>query len=128
MTDSRSRSRYHGRAAALTATALGAVLLPVLMPGSAQAATPVPAIRLVAAPSAVVDESGAVWSPDARFADGGTAWVSSTAIAGTTNDRVFQPERWGVRGYDVPVPASGAYRVTLNAAEVVFRDAGTGTS
>lgn len=119
-----SDSRHRRRTAALIATSLGATILPVLTPGSARAAAPTPAIRLVAAPSAVVDESGAIWSPDARFADGGAVWTSSAPIAGTTNDKVFQPERWGVRGYDVPVPASGAYRVTLNAAEVVFRDPG----
>ena len=126
-TDSRSRhcprSRY--RAAALTATVLGATVLPGLAaPSSATAAAPVPAIRLVASPTAVVDAGGAVWAPDARFADGGEVWTSSTAIAGTTNDAVFQTERWGVRGYHIPVPAAGAYRVTVNSAEVVFHATG----
>ncbi len=93
-------------------------------PQAGAATTPVPAIRLVAAPTAVVDETGAVWSPDARFADGGTVWQSTSPIAGTTNDKVFQPERWGVRGYAVPVPASGDYVVTVNAAEVVFTTIG----
>ncbi|HEX8496332.1 MAG TPA: malectin domain-containing carbohydrate-binding protein, partial [Actinomycetales bacterium] len=110
--------------AVLAAAALTLVIGPTTASTSAQAAATPHAIRLIASASSVVDAQGAVWSPDARFADGGTTWVSSAAIASTTDDKVFQPERWGVRGYDIPVPASGSYRVTLNAAEVVYRDAG----
>ncbi len=81
---------------------------------------PVQAIRLIASPTPVVDAAGNIWSPDARFADGGTAFVGTGDVAGTTADNLFLPERWGVRGYDVPVPARGAYKVTINAAEITF--------
>ncbi len=115
------------RVALCVAAALGAGAAPGLqvgVPASAVAAAPTRAIRLVAAPTRVVDVQGAVWSPDARFALGGRLRANRTAIAGTTNDRVFQPERWGLTGYDVPVPASGAYRVTVNTSETSFRRAG----
>ncbi len=116
-----------GRHLAAAAAALAAVTVVPLTtaPVAARAATtPAPAIRLIAAPGPVVGADGAIWSPDARFADGGSTWVSTSAIGGTTDDAVFRAERWGLRGYSVPVPASGSYRVTLNAAELVFTGAG----
>ena len=80
--------------------------------------------RVTAGDRPVTDTSGNVWAPDAAYADGGTSWTGSRQIAGTTDDRLFDSERWGVRGYQIPVPAKGWYQVQLNAAEVVFTGAG----
>ncbi len=124
MTNVRPHARPLRAGRGVVQVALGALTLAgltaVLPPSPAQAVAPAPAIRLIASPTPVTDASGAVWWPDAKFANGGTAWVSSAAIAGTTDDALFQAERYGLRSYQIPVAASGEYTVTVNAAEVYF--------
>ena len=56
---------------------------------------------------------------------GGTAWDGgAAAVAGTTSDALFQKHRWGMNGYNVSVPSSGTYKVTLYTAEMLFDQAG----
>lgn len=57
-----------------------------------------------------------LWSADKNFS-GGTAYSSTKAIAGTTNDAIYQTERYGNMSYNIPVPA-GKYTVKLHFAEV----------
>lgn len=57
-----------------------------------------------------------VWNADKNFS-GGTTYGTSTAIAGTTNDAIYQTERYGNMSYAIPVPA-GKYTVKLHFAEV----------
>ncbi|HEX8508769.1 MAG TPA: malectin domain-containing carbohydrate-binding protein [Propionibacteriaceae bacterium] len=129
--------RGQRRTALGVVAALGLAALPALqVADSAEAATrkpvrsraitatPPAATRLIASATPVVDSIGAIWSPDARFANGGTTWVATGAVARTLEDNLFLPERWGVKGYEVPVPARGSYKVTINAAEVSFTRAG----
>lgn len=115
-----ARGRRH--VATVAAGAMTLTGLAALLPSSpAQGLTPPkPVIRLVASATPVVDSAGAVWSPDAKFANGGKAWVSTVPIAGTTDDALFQAERYGMKGYTIPLPVAGDYTVTVNAAEVHF--------
>jgi hypothetical protein len=56
----------------------------------------------------------------------GNTYTTSAAIAGTTDDALYQSERYDSNGafaYALPV-ANGLYRVTLHFAEIYFEDAG----
>ena len=53
---------------------------------------------------------------DESFA-GGNTYTSGDAIAGTTDDALYQSERWGSFTYDVPV-GNGSYEVLLQFAEI----------
>lgn len=79
-----------------------------------------PVLRLITSGQEHVDSLGRTWQPDALYADGGNTWRSTAQISGTTDPALFQSERWGVRGYRLPVPAPGTYRVTLNEAELYW--------
>lgn len=68
------------------------------------------------------DSTGTVYPADGRFT-GGTAARTTAAIAGTTDDVLYQSERWGNFSYSVPV-ANGNYSVTLKFAEIYFSAAG----
>lgn len=68
-----------------------------------------------------VNFSGDTWSADKNFS-GGSTYVSSAAIAGTTNDAIYQSERYGNMNYAVPV-SSGKYTVRLHFAEIFFTTA-----
>jgi hypothetical protein len=57
-----------------------------------------------------------VWGADQYFTDG-SAYGNTAAIAGTTNDLLYQNERWGNSTYNVPVP-NGTYKVRLHFAEI----------
>ena len=59
-----------------------------------------------------------MWSGDQFFTGGGTYSTSAT-IAGTTNDELYQTERYGNFAYHVPVP-NGAYEVDLHFAEIFW--------
>jgi hypothetical protein len=61
---------------------------------------------------------GTVYSADTAFSGGRTS-VSSTAIAGTDADPLYQSDRLGNFSYAIPVP-NGAYNVTLHFAETYW--------
>ena len=64
----------------------------------------------------LVDAQGRKWTADTGFAGGGIVDRGAIEIAGTTNDRLYQTERWGMTGYSLPV-APGLYTVKLHFAE-----------
>jgi hypothetical protein len=61
-------------------------------------------------------------SADPNFS-GGNIYKTSAAIANTTNDTLYQSERYGNFGYAVDV-ADGTYNVTLQFAEIYWDAAG----
>lgn len=71
-----------------------------------------------------VQHEGIHWQADAYFSGGKTYSVSSP-IASTTNDAIYQSERWGAISYNLPV-ADGTYSVQLHFAEVYFKDGDSG--
>jgi chitodextrinase len=50
---------------------------------------------------------------------------TTKTIAGTTNQKVYQDERWGLFHYDIPV-ANGTYTVVLNLDEINPSSVGSG--
>ncbi|WP_336514905.1 malectin domain-containing carbohydrate-binding protein [Pollutibacter soli] len=62
-----------------------------------------------------------IWSADKNYS-GGSTYKSTKAVAGTTNDAIYQTERYGNMSYAIPVPA-GKYTVKLHFAEVFHTSA-----
>lgn len=52
-----------------------------------------------------------------RFARGGTQNATTSAIAGTNNDTLYQTERYGTLSYDIPV-SNATYSVKLHFVEM----------
>lgn len=61
-----------------------------------------------------------------RYSTGGTANTTSDPIAGTTDDALFQSERYGSFSYDVPV-TTGTYSIKMQFAEIYQTSAGLRT-
>jgi hypothetical protein len=81
------------------------------------AGTPIQSTLIDAGSTAdLIDAEGRKWSADTGFAGGGIVDRGAIEIAGTTNDRLYQTERWGMTGYSLPV-ANGLYTVKLHFAE-----------
>jgi hypothetical protein len=68
---------------------------------------------------------GTSYQSDALFS-GGSTYRTTAAIAGTTDDALYQSERYGNFSYNVPV-ANGDYVVTLKFAEIYFSSPGRRT-
>ena len=66
---------------------------------------------------------GSVFSPD-RFNVGGAVYSENVPIEGTTDDELYQTERYatgtGGFGYEIPVGVSGEYDIRLHFAEIFF--------
>ena len=77
------------------------------------------AVRINAGGGAFTDREGRTWAADTGNVGGATA-STTAAIAGTTEPRLYQSERWGASGYRIAVPAVGLYRVRLHLAEITF--------
>ncbi|WP_336514419.1 malectin domain-containing carbohydrate-binding protein [Pollutibacter soli] len=73
---------------------------------------------LINAGGPAVTFSGQTWSADKNF-NGGLLYSYANAIAGTTNDAIYQTERFGNFNYAVPV-TNGSYTVKLHFAECFF--------
>ncbi|WP_375434373.1 malectin domain-containing carbohydrate-binding protein [uncultured Hymenobacter sp.] len=58
-----------------------------------------------------------------QYFSGGNPSGGSNAIAGTTDDALYQSERWGTMSYNFPV-SNGQYTVRLHFAEVYFSNPG----
>ncbi len=67
--------------------------------------------------------NGVVYQPD-RFASGGTTQTVTDGIAGTTEDALYQSERYGTYSYEIPV-SNATYNVVLHFAELYHNAAGT---
>ncbi len=75
------------------------------------------ALRVNAGGSDHVDAQGNQWIADTAYS-GGNAFSSSAPIAGTTDDVIYQTERWGNPfSYSVAVP-NGDYTVILHFSEI----------
>jgi hypothetical protein len=61
---------------------------------------------------------GTSYQADTLFS-GGNTYRTTAAIADTTDDTLYQSERYGNFNYNVPV-ATGTYVVTLKFAEIYF--------
>ena len=70
-------------------------------------------------------KDGTLFTADQYNVSGGT-WTQGNTddIVGTEDDALYKTERNGSFGYAIPVPAAGAYKVTLMFAEVYHSDAG----
>jgi hypothetical protein len=81
--------------------------------------------RVNAGAGPVNDTGGRPWDGDRGFrGSGGIQHATGTDIKGTTDDVLYQTNRWGMSAYDVPVGAPGRYVVRLMFAETVFTDPG----
>ena len=80
-------------------------------------ASPAPRYRLNAGGLAVTTASG-TFAAD-QYALGGNAADTSSPIAGTADDALYQTERWGSMSYNLPV-ANGTYTVKLHFAEIYW--------
>ena len=67
---------------------------------------------------------GEAWVADQYFI-GGNTYSTAAGISGTTQDQIYQTERWGNVQYSIPVPAPGTYAVDLHLAEIYFTNAGS---
>lgn len=76
--------------------------------------------------SSYTDGSANVWGADHSYGPGGgIADRGAIAIANTTEDRIYQTERWGVSDYAL-VLANGTYTVNLHFAETYAGITGPG--
>lgn len=66
--------------------------------------------------------NGVVYQPD-RFASGGTTQTVTDGIAGTTEDALYQSERYGTYTYEIPV-SNATYNIVLHFAELYHNAAG----
>ncbi len=73
------------------------------------------------------DENGDVWEADDYFNGGNTSSKLGQAIANTTDDALYQTERFGNFEYAFPV-ANGDYTVELHFAEIFFGLPGGGSN
>ncbi|WP_276372043.1 malectin domain-containing carbohydrate-binding protein, partial [Chryseolinea sp. H1M3-3] len=69
---------------------------------------------------------GEAWVADQYFT-GGTPYSTTSAISNTTQDQIYQSERFGNFTYAIPVPSSGTYAVDLHLAEIYFNATGSRT-
>ncbi len=79
-------------------------------------------VRINSGSSAYTGGDGRVWAADGGFS-GGSTYAGGTAIGGTTDEPLFQKERYGTFSYAFPMP-SGSYRVTLKFAELYWTAVG----
>jgi hypothetical protein len=62
---------------------------------------------------------GQAWVADQYFT-GGSVYTSTNAISNTTQDQIYQTERFGNFSYAIPVGQAGTYAVDLHFAEIYF--------
>ena len=79
-------------------------------------------IQVHAGGAAYTDSQGSVWSADTGFTGGSTA-STTAAISNTSDQPLYQSERYGAFSYNFTVPA-GSYSVTLKFAEIYFSASG----
>ncbi|MBW3085261.1 hypothetical protein KEM60_01458 [Austwickia sp. TVS 96-490-7B] len=72
--------------------------------------------RMVAGDKAVVDSAGKTWSAQSGFVGGKLSTPYAGDIAGTTEDALYRPVRYGMTAWKRAVP-NGLYDVTLKMQE-----------
>jgi hypothetical protein len=70
------------------------------------------------------DGAGNVWLPDQNYSGGTVDAPISNPIAGTTDDALYQRERWGATTYTFSGLANGSYTVRLLMCETYFNATG----
>ncbi len=81
-------------------------------------------IRINAGGGAYLDSLGRTWEADSYFVGPSSTYSTSQPISGTTDDALYQTERFGkIFGYQIPVP-NGSYEVDLHFAEIYWTAAG----
>jgi len=65
-----------------------------------------------------------LWVAD-RYFTGGRTYGTTKSINNTTNDILYQSERFGNFSYNIPVPESGLYTVDMHFAEIYMTTPGT---
>ena len=80
-------------------------------------ATPAP-VRVNAGGPVYTTTGGTAFLADQYFS-GGNAFSSTHAISGTTDQALYQNERWGAFGYAIPV-VNGTYDVKLHFVELYY--------
>ncbi len=79
--------------------------------------------------SAYADGNGVEWSGDQPYSAGswgyvgGHSYSTADSISNTTDDVLYQSERYGMSGYKFDVP-NGVYEVSLYFDEIFFHEAG----
>ncbi|OWY23589.1 choice-of-anchor D domain [Sphingobacteriales bacterium UPWRP_1] len=79
-------------------------------------------IRINCGGPALSTSGGQTFSADAAFAGGSTS-LTTAPIANTTDDLLYQSERYGWANdlaYNIPVPLAGTYSVKLHFAEIFW--------
>jgi hypothetical protein len=63
---------------------------------------------------------GTVYEADSanQYYTGGSTYSTGQTIANTDDDTIYQTERYGTFGYEIPVSEDGTYEVTLHYAEI----------
>ncbi|MEO9891022.1 malectin domain-containing carbohydrate-binding protein [Aurantibacter sp.] len=59
------------------------------------------------------------YSADQYFMSG-SLYDTTSPIAGTTSDEIYQTERFGNFSYEIPIPVAGEYDIRLHFAELYF--------
>ena len=109
--------------AGTVAVAIALLAAPMSTPTADTIAATVWRINSGAGPE--TDAAGRPWEADRDFrGTGGIQHASGMDIKGTTDDVLYQTNRWGMSSYDLPVGAPGRYVVRLMFAETVFSDPG----
>ena len=94
-------------------------------PKSIQTGDAVSVVARLAAGNSFRDSAGNVWASDSTVVSGGKVASRSTHdVANTSDDPLYQGERYGSFTYSIPVPAAGSYHVRLPEAELAFGGAG----
>jgi len=75
-----------------------------------------PVVAINCGGGAFTDAAGRAYLADIHYL-GGTAGSTSSPIAGTVDDTLYQTERWGAYAYSIPVTAA-TYTVTVHLAEI----------
>ncbi len=86
--------------------------------------TPVPTPIRVNCGGPQVTTGGFTWSADFGFTGGSTADAGAIAISNTTDDVLYQTERYGNPSYTFNVP-NGYYNITFKFAETYWTSAGS---
>jgi hypothetical protein len=73
--------------------------------------------------SSFLASDGTIYGADSLFTGGATASFANP-IANTTDDILYQSERYGNFSYDIPL-ANGTYELTLKFAEIFFTSTGS---
>src|SRR5882724_4265196 len=98
--------------------------------GGSGSPTPTPTPTLTPTPqtSAAINVGGSQYTATDgtyladTYASGGTAYQNGNAIANSTDDPLYQSQRYGPLSYNIPI-VNGTYNVTLKFAEIYYTTA-----